>query len=141
MLQWLLPALMPSWRFFDTMGAAPRLEWARHEPGVEPRWQAFRPQPAQRHPAAVALSLIWAPRRNETLFILSCAESLLQAPTAARERLLLSTLRAAALAGECPGQARETWLHVRIMITQRDGHVIHQLEAWRAEPLTLDAGR
>lgn len=141
MIQWLLPALLPSWRFFDRIGAAPRLEWARTAEDGAPQWQVFRPQPAQRSFAEVALSLVWAPRRNETLFLLSCAERLLESPEPARERVLLTALRELALAGELAGGSHETRLHVRIMVTERDGDVIAEREAWRAAPQRLGSAR
>lgn len=141
MLQWLLPALLPSWRFFDRIGAAPRLEWARTTEDAAPHWQVFRPQPARRPFAEVALSLVWAPRRNETLFLLSCAERLLESPEPARERVLLSMMLDLAQAGELAGSAHESRLHLRIMVTERDGDAITEREAWRAAPQPLEPAR
>ena len=135
MLQRLWPVLLPSWRFFDTIGPAPRLEWACAPRGAAADapvlWQEFRPLPERRGLAAVLASLVWAPRRNQTLFLLGCAEHLLQAPSAALETRLLSAMRDAALAGELPGTARGDDLHVRIVVTQRDGDSLSEHEAWR----------
>ncbi len=141
MLQWLLPALLPSWRFFDRVGAAPRLEWARAAKGEPPVWRVFRPQPERRSVDAVALSLVWAPRRDETLFLLSCAERLIESPDPPRERVLLARLRELALAGEFVARTHEDRLHVRIMLTERDGEAIAEREAWRATPIELAAAR
>lgn len=141
MIQWLLPALLPSWRFFDRVGAAPRLEWARTAEGAAPVWREFRPQPVRRSIDEIATSLVWAPRRNETLFLLSCAERLLESPEPALERVLLTRLRELARAGELPGAAHEDRLHVRVVITERDGDTIASREAWRAAPLALGSPR
>ena len=144
MLQRLWPVLLPSWRFFDTIGPAPRLEWAYSPSGTAAdapvRWQEFRPLPARRSLAGVLASLVWAPRRNETLFLLGCAEHLSEAPTAALETRLLSAMREAAQAGELPGTLRGYDLHVRIVVTQRDGESLSEHEAWRSRvPATAAA--
>ena len=71
------------------------------------------------------------PRRNETLFLLGCAERLLDAPSPALEARLCSALRAAAAASELPGAAQGRQLHVRIVVTQREGEGLREHEAWR----------
>jgi hypothetical protein len=135
MLQRLWPVLVPSWRFFDTIGPAPRLEWARAPSGAAADapvlWQEFRPLPERRGLAAVLASLVWAPRRNQTLFLLGCAERLMERPSAALEARLLAALRDAALSGELPGTALGDDLYVRIVVTQRDGGSLRELEVWR----------
>jgi hypothetical protein len=141
MIGWLLPALLPSWRFFDRVGAAPRLEWARTAGNAAPVWREFRPQPERREWLEVVQSLVWAPHRNETLFLLSCAERLLEAPEPARERVLLTRLRELARAGELPGGGHEDQLHVRIVITERDGDALASREAWRAAPVAMGSPR
>lgn len=135
MLQRLWPVLLPSWRFFDTIGPAPRLEWACSPPGAAAdapvRWQEFRPLPERRSFAGVLASLVWAPRRNETLFLLGCAEHLLEGHSAALETRLVAAMRDAWLAGDLPGAARGDDLHVRIVVTQREGESLREHQAWR----------
>jgi hypothetical protein len=84
---------------------------------------------------------VWAPHRNETLFLLSCAERLLESPEPARERVLLTALRELAQAGELAGASHETQLHVRIMLTEREGDTVREREAWRAAPQRLGSAR
>ena len=139
MLQHLLPVLLPSWRLFDSIGPAPMLQWAREAHDAEPRWKAFRPLPERRTLAAVLMSLAWAPQRNETLYLASCAERLLAGPNAALERRVVEALRAAAEAGELAGVG--TRLHVRIMVSERDGATIRERQAWRASPVPLASTR
>jgi hypothetical protein len=55
--------------------------------------------------------------------------------------VLLTALRELAQAGELAGASHETQLHVRIMITEREGDTIREREAWRAAPQRLGAAR
>jgi len=82
-LRLLAPVLIPSWRFVDTITASPRIEVARLGAADQPveNWREFRPRPARLTLPAILLRLVWNPRWNETLFLTSCAERLLQEST------------------------------------------------------------
>lgn len=84
MLQHLLPALIPSWRFFDRIGPAPHLEFAltTSTSDVQAEWREVRPRAARVPIHVMAGRLFWNARGNETLFLMSCAERLLDRPTA-----------------------------------------------------------
>lgn len=77
-LKLLLPALIPSWRFFDVIAPAPYIEIAvykyAHDEG--PVWKEFRPRPDKLTILAMCKRMIWNPRWNESLFLMSCAERL-----------------------------------------------------------------
>src|SRR6187402_3359239 len=79
----LLPALIPSWRFFDTIAPSPRIEFTllQSVQGVAGDWQEFRPRPSSLAVHEMLVRMFWNPRWNETLFLVSCAERLLTAPT------------------------------------------------------------
>lgn len=68
----LLPALLPSWRFFKTVAASPRVE-LRVDAGD---WQEARPIPERVGLARMARRLVWNPRRNEQLYMVSLSERL-----------------------------------------------------------------
>ena len=73
----LLPALIPSWRFFDVIAPSPRIEFAMlTSPDSAAVWQAFRPRPARVALSTMLGRLFWNPRWNESLFLVSCAERL-----------------------------------------------------------------
>jgi hypothetical protein len=76
----LLPALIPSWRFFDTIGPSPRIEFTllKGAHDVPEKWQEFRPRPAHLSLGSMLKRLFWNPRWNETLFLVSCAERLME---------------------------------------------------------------
>lgn len=69
-----LPALIPSWRFFKAVQPSPRIEW--RSPDLDEHWQAFRPRPTHLSPIVMLRRMIWNPRWNETLFMVSCSERL-----------------------------------------------------------------
>jgi hypothetical protein len=79
----LLPALIPSWNFFDVIAASPRIEYRVLEsPDATPHdWLEFRPRPLHVPFSAMLGRLFWNARWNETLFVVSCAGRLLAKPT------------------------------------------------------------
>jgi hypothetical protein len=81
----LAPVLFPSWGFFRAVEPSPRIE-IRH-PDAPADWRPFRPTPARLSVGVMAARLFWNPRRNEDLFLASCAERLLEdgRPHARRE--------------------------------------------------------
>ncbi|WP_298256962.1 hypothetical protein [uncultured Litoreibacter sp.] len=79
----IFPVLLPSWRFFQTVEASPRVQWAWVEPsgGSSQAWSDFRPVPQKIDPWRMLVSLFWNPMRNESLFVMSCAERIALHPT------------------------------------------------------------
>ena len=70
-----LPALIPSWRFFDRIGPAPIV---RVSTTAEPlHWRQIPPRVATRRPAELIASLFHNPSRNEALYVQSLAERLI----------------------------------------------------------------
>lgn len=77
----LIPALIPSWRFFRTVEASPRVQWTLTAQDEHPTdWQEFRPRRNRRSIAEAITQLVWNPRWNENLFLVSCAERIEVAP-------------------------------------------------------------
>lgn len=83
MLNLLLPALFPSWRFFALIAPAPRIDIALQGEA----WQRFRARPERLGAGALAARLIWNPTRNEDLYLVSLSERLIATSSdhAARE--------------------------------------------------------
>jgi len=82
-LKLLLPALIPSWNFFDVIAPSPRIEYTLLNSKDEnvSEWQEFRPRPKQLSIIQILCRLFWNAKWNETLFMVSCAERILQNPT------------------------------------------------------------
>lgn len=79
----LAPALIPSWRFFKEVAPSPRIEYAVMPDAnrIPTEWTEARPRPAHLSFGAMLARMLWNPRWNETLFLVSCAERLVDAPT------------------------------------------------------------
>ena len=123
-LQLLLPALIPSWNFFDVIAPSPRIEYAllRSVGDGAGDWREFRPRPPHVSPLAMLMRLVWNPRWNETLFLASCAERLTDDPTPHSESEIFKRI-AADLAGELRDDGRP-WLCFRLVFVSREGEAI-----------------
>lgn len=87
-LKLLLPALIPSWRFFDVIAPSPRIEFTllKSAQDSSENWQEFRPRPTNLKIAVILKRIFWNPHWNESLFLVSCAERLMQNPTQHSQR-------------------------------------------------------
>lgn len=129
----LLPALIPSWNFFDVIAPSPRIEIARLAAPDDARaWHEFRPRPRRVSPLEMLRRLVWNPRWNETLFLVSCAERLVDHPTPHSEDEIFRRI-AADLIRE-PG---EPWLVFRLVFVSRQGEAIEREVLFEAEPRRL----
>jgi hypothetical protein len=129
----LLPALVPSWNFFDVIAPSPRIEYAvlGSPDGAPTEWREVRPKPQHVAPAAMLGRLAWNPRWNETLFLVSCAERLMDQPTAHSEDEIF-----ARIAADLPADAGP-WLTFRLVFVHREGDEIVREVAYLAEPRRL----
>lgn len=132
-LQLLLPALIPSWNFFDVIAPSPRIECAvtASADTAPDDWRAFRPRPARVHPGEMAARLLWNPRWNESLFLVSCAERLIDHPTAHSEDEIFTRL-AADLARR--SRTVEGWLWFRLVFVAREEGAILREVLFEASP-------
>jgi len=82
MLHLILPALIPSWRFFKSVQPSPRIEWAVLDGDLAPGpWLALNARPDALSPLTFLKRLFWNPAWNDALFMVSCAERLIAQPT------------------------------------------------------------
>lgn len=119
MISLILPALIPSWRFFKAIEPSPRVQWAfvkRHGETVK-GWREFRSRPMEVSLLQMVARLFWNPRWNETLFLVSCAERIQQCPTdhsinEIRQRILAEIEQISI------GTA-DKWIQFRLVFVQR----------------------
>jgi hypothetical protein len=123
MLRFLLPALIPSWRFFDRIGPSPRIEFDVGTSGdeIDAAWREVRPKPAHVSVRIMLARLFWNPRGNESLYLVSCAERLLDDPSAERAAELWARV-ADVIRAERAGANGPAASHLRVRIV----HVIRQ---------------
>ena len=125
MLRYLLPALIPSWRFFDDVGPSPRIEYCLlPDEQAAPHWQPFRPN-AQRIPLTrLLLRLIWNPQRNESLYLLSSSEKLLEQNSTQAQDVIASRIAQALHSGEVPAQPSARLFRFRLLVVTRDNDML-----------------
>lgn len=141
MPQLLLPALIPSWRFFDRIGPSPRIEYTvgRTPDDAGAEWRETRPRAPRVSAAAFVARLFWNPRWNEFLYLVSCAERLLEDPS--RERAADLWTRVADIVRSEQGRgdpADARFLRVRIVeVMRKNGHIERHV-AFVSDALLLD---
>jgi hypothetical protein len=114
----LAPALIPSWNFFDVIAASPRVEYALAEArdAVLDAWTEFRPRPQRLSPAAMLARLFWNARWNESLYLVSCAERLVEEPTTRGEDEIFRRI-----AADLAGEGLAPWLSFRLLFVDPTG--------------------
>ncbi len=120
LLNLLLPALIPSWRFFKAVEASPRVQWTLDPAGASENWQEFRPRPQHLPILQMVLRLFWNPVWNESLFLVTCAERIEQEPSAhsvreIRHRIWADQNRSV------DGTSAPDALRFRLVFVQREG--------------------
>lgn len=78
----LLPALIPSWRFFQTIDASPRVQYRVFDAtGLASCWRDFEVKPSRLSMSQYIGRLFWNHRRAQALYVVSLAERLIEAPS------------------------------------------------------------
>lgn len=134
-LKLMLPALIPSWNFFDVIAPSPRIEYALLTSPTDASgvWREFRPRPDRLSLPAMLGRLFWNPRWNETLFLVSCAERLVEQLTAHGEDEIFRRI-AADLAHRSDGAALPPWLGFRLVFLSRAGDAIRREVLFQPAP-------
>jgi hypothetical protein len=137
-LSLLLPALVPSWRFFDVIAPSPRIEFRRMRRGedLSQDWQEFRPRPQRLSFATMVGRLFWNPRWNESLYLTGCAERIIdERSTRLTDEVLLRIRADFAPNADEP----DVLLQFRIVVLTPTRNGIEKEEKFRS-PLTQYAG-
>jgi len=95
-LRLLLPALIPSWNFFDVIVPSPRIQFSILNPenDSQTEWQEFRPRPVHLSVWQMLGRMLWNPVWNESLFLMSCAERLMEVKTKHSEDEIFKRIKA-----------------------------------------------
>jgi hypothetical protein len=121
-LRLLLPALIPSWRFFDAVAPSPRVEFAllRSLEDVPAEWHEFRPRPASLSVGSMIRRMFYNSRWNEALFVTSCAERLVSSPDWHSEKEILQRIKDDLARGAFDAAA-SPYLQFRLVFVSREG--------------------
>ncbi len=131
-LRLLLPALIPSWNFFDVIAPSPRVEYALSSAKDEAPgdWREFRPRPERVSVPTMLGRLLWNPRWNQSLFVVACAERLVDEPTDHSQDELFRRI-AADLASDPDTLA---WLSFRLAFLRREGDALEREVLYQSAP-------
>ncbi len=132
LLSLLLPALIPSWRFFKTVAPSPRIEYRLIGPDGAGGWQEDRPRPRHLSFGQMLRRMLWNPDWNEQLYLVSCSERLIEAPS--QHSLDEINIRVARLLPPGPQQ-----LQFRLVFLSREGDQIVKLVEYESTPVPLCA--
>ena len=80
-LRLLLPVLFPSWRFFKDVGPCSVLEYRVFRAQGPSEWYGAAPRPARLSVWDIVRRLFWNAQWNDHLFLVSCCDRLIVAPT------------------------------------------------------------
>ncbi len=133
-LKLLLPALIPSWRFFDIIAPSPRIEVAMINIATQDKreWQEFRPRPSQLSFGTMVKRLFWNPDWNESLFLVSCAERLSEKPTDHSYQEILNHIRTDSDYTVAP------YIQFRLVFISRDGNTLQKEVRYISKVHALD---
>ncbi|SFS54639.1 hypothetical protein SAMN04488040_0856 [Sulfitobacter marinus] len=139
-LSLVLPVLLPSWRFFQTIEPSPRVQWTLLSKDGVADWREFRPRPATITVLQMLTRLIWNGARNDALFVVSCAERITESPTAHSiseiQRRILSDLTHDDLThGSSVSDAHAA--QFRLVFISREGTGMRQETLFQSDPFPV----
>jgi hypothetical protein len=135
-----MPALIPSWNFFDIITPSPRIQYALlgTENETAQAWHEFRPRPAHVSFLQMLGRMLWNAKWNESMFVVSCAERIMEQPTQHSEDEILRRI-IADLADNTTNTRLMAATHVqfRILVVERQGKELQQAVTFysRTQPL------
>jgi len=137
--KWLLPALFPSWRFFAVISPSPRVQYAllseRDAPPNE--WHEFRLRPAHLSFLQMLGRMFWNPKWNESLFLVSCAERILENPTSHSETEIITRI-IADLKNTSVCHSFATHIQFRLLVVHRHGSELQQEVCFQSHVRLMD---
>lgn len=132
-LSLILPILLPSWRFFKTVEPSPRVQWAlATAPEV---WHSYRPRPEQVPLRLMLWRLLWNPRWNQTLYVVSCAERLYLDPNAQSADQIACRVAREIMASTAAGAG--ALFRFRLVFVQRVGAQLEEEIVFISEAISL----
>jgi len=121
-LKLLLPALIPSWRFFDIIAPSPRIQFRLLKTSLDnenlDNWEEFRPRPTKLNFLQMLKRMLWNPIWSESLYLVSCAEQLVEHQTSHSESEILKRILYT-LKNHQP--IKSTHLQFRLLMIKREG--------------------
>jgi len=138
----LLPAIIPSWNFFDIIAPSPRIYFSllNSKNELVSDWSEFRPRLEHVSFKQMLLRICWNPVWNESLFIMSCTERIMANPTEYSELEILGRIKRDLLNN--PTVNSDLRLQFRLDVIERQNNKLIQTTFFhsRIVPLKLSEG-
>jgi hypothetical protein len=133
----MLPALVPSWRFFDEIAPSPCVEFAVLETpqGDSSTWKVFRPRPARLSATSMFQRLFWNPHWNETLFLVSCSERLMESGDPFYVREIFKRIK-----DDLAKDIAAPYVQFRLVFVHREGDELQKNILFVSPPMSLVDG-
>lgn len=130
----LLPALIPSWRFFKTVAPSPRVEFRLIRDGRAERWCEDRPRPGFVTFKQVLFRVFWNPAWNEKLYMVSLSERVV-AQNCAHAVASINQL----VAKQLPDLPRDVLLQFRLVFVTLETKNLTHAVAYESDPVSIGA--
>ena len=138
----LFPAIVPSWNFFDVIAPSPRIQFSllNLKDEIVSDWSEFRPRLEYVSFKQMLLRICWNPIWNESLFMVSCAERIMENPTEHSELEILDRIKRDLLNN--PTINSDLQLQFRLEVIERQNNKLIQTICFhsRIVPLKLSEG-
>ena len=139
-LKLLLPALIPSWNFFDVIVPSPRIQFSilNKDGDTAVKWQEFRPRPVYLSVWQMLARILWNPVWNESLFLMSCAERLMEYPTQHSEDEILKRIKADLISDNDNSVLKDTaQVQFRLVFIRREGDGLKEEVKFQSQPQVI----
>ena len=138
----LLPALIPSWNFFDVIAPSPRIQFTLLKKDCNPphEWHEFRPRPVYISFIQMLKRMFWNSTWNESLYMVSCAERLIEKYTPhSEDEILQRIIKELKNTPENTLLLNATHLQFRLLLIQRKNEELHEELVFlsRVQPLSI----
>lgn len=123
----LLPVVIPSWRFFDVIAPSPRVEYALLR-CVDQKiidWKEYSSDISTISFGVMLWRMVWNAQRNNELFVVSCAERLIEQPNAHSCDEIAHRIYAGLSPVDCDRE-ENLYLQFRLAFVRREGDVLHR---------------
>lgn len=134
-LNLLIPALIPSWRFFKSVQPSPRVEWAflADPDQIVREWIPYRPRQKKFTLFKMLLRVFWNPSWNQSLYLVSLAERLMAEPTEHSIQQIH-----AYIAMRIPQEQRHGFQQFRLIFVYRDGTNIRRETTYQSQSQRIE---
>lgn len=131
-LKLIVPVLIPSWNFFDVIVPSPRVEYViTKNRSKSAQWHEYKPRPEKLSLRELVQRMFWNAQWNESLFLMSCAERLLDYPTKHSEEEIFKRL--IVQLGLHVAESKNKYIQFRLVFIRRENDKLVEEIRYKSE--------